>query len=602
MRLRLGLRWKILFLTAMPLLALAGATLWLVDRSVTARSEQALADDLVRAAGVFENMLAASAAELDVTGAVIVRDPRFFSVLALPHGPRDHEFRATVVGVAQDFHHLAQPDVFEIVDSKGVVVASVGRIALTSATRVGVISSVLGGRAEQRAIAQRGSHVLLVGTPVVADGRVVGALLLGREVSGALAARLRELTSSEVSFVYERHITRTTLGIGDERDVARRVALISGSGTRDAVRDGGWIAYACPLPMAAEGTRQMYVLQRSLDAETEFLQSVRGHLVELGLLLLAAVTAAAFFIAAHITLPIRQLVNAASAMEHGEWDAPIDRSRPDEMGYLAMRFDDMRQRQRTYVRSLQEVARAKSEFIAVASHELRTPISIIRGWEDLLRAGLVKADEPSFVEGLDAIARACGALEKIAVSATRMSQTDGNDVLPSPTSTELEPMLCEALSEAAGAAPDRRVALSLEVRPEARQAIVDRGQVLHAVDALVRNGIRFTPDGGSVTVHAYAKSTDLVIEVKDTGIGLTAEARRRLFDESFVPHESRHHQTAHGLEFNVAGMGFGLALVRQVVEAHGGRLLVDGDEGRGSVFTLVFPGALVDEHGTELAA
>jgi len=58
-----------------------------------------------------------------------------------------------------------------------------------------------------------------------------------------------------------------------------------------------------------------------------------------------------------------------------------------------------------------------------------------------------------------------------------------------------------------------------------------------------------------------------------------------------VPHDSRHHHTATGLEFNVAGMGFGLALVRRVVEAHGGRLLVDGHEGRGSVFTMLFPGA-----------
>jgi signal transduction histidine kinase len=592
---RIGMRWKILLLTALPLLALAGATLWLVDRGVSARSEVALAEDLIRAAGVFENMLAETATELDVTGAVIVRDPRFFSVLALPHGNNDHEFRATVVGVAQDFHHLAQPDVFEVADGRGDMVATVGRIAVLPAARKAMLSAVLAGRGERRAVAQRGTHVLLVGTPVMADGHVVGALLLGREVSGGLAARLRELTSSEVSFVSERHITRTTLGVGEEREVARRVAMSASGSFPEPVRDGGWIAVARPLPMAAEGTRQMYVLQRSLGAETAFLQSVRGHLVELGLLLLAAVSLAAFFIAAHITRPIRQLVNAAAAMEKGDWEAPIDRDRPDEMGTLALRFDEMRKRQRTYVRSLQEVARAKSEFIAVASHELRTPISIIRGWEDLLRGGMVKPNEASFVEGLDAIARSCAALEKIAVSATRMAQTDDSDNLPEPVTTEIKPMLTEALHEATTAAPERKVELSLEVHAEARFAILDRGQVLHAVDALVRNGIRFTPDGGLVAVRAFPQADDFVIEVKDTGIGLSAEARRRLFDDAFVQHDSHHHHTAHGLEFNVAGMGFGLALVRRVVESHGGRLLVDGDEGRGSVFTLHFPGALVTE-------
>ncbi len=599
---RIGLRWKILLLMALPLLTLAGATLWLVDLGVSSRSESALSEDLKRAAGVFENMLAETASELDVTGAVIVRDPRFFSVLALPHHRNDRQFRGTVIGVAQDFQHLAQPDVFEVTDSRGELVATVGRIAVMPGPREALVSDVLAGRGERRAIAQRGTHVLLVGTPVVADGHVVGALLLGREVSGALAARLRELTSSEVSFVSERHITRTTLGVGEDREVARRVAMTSASGSAASVRDGGWIAYARPLPMAAEGTRQMYVLQRSLDGETAFLRSVRVHLAELGLLLLAAVSLAAFFVAGHITFPIRQLVTAAAAMEQGEWEAPIDRDRPDELGTLALRFDEMRKRQRTYVRSLQEVAHAKSEFIAVASHELRTPISIIRGWEDLMRGGMVKPGDDSFGEGLDAIVRACGTLEKIAVSATRMAQTNDGDSLPEPTTTEIKTMLSEAVREATAAAPERNVALSLDVDAATRFAILDREQVLQAVDALVRNGIRFTPDGGSVHVRAFTHADDFVIEVKDTGIGLSAEARRRLFDASFVPHDSRHHHTAHGLEFNVAGMGFGLALVRRVVESHGGRLLVDSDEGRGSMFTLHFPGALVSEEVIRRAA
>ncbi|MEQ1833776.1 MAG: cache domain-containing protein, partial [Candidatus Eisenbacteria bacterium] len=258
---RLSLRWKILTLTAVPLLALAGATLWFVDRGVTQRSEEALADDLRRAAGVFENMLAASATELEVTGAVVVRDPRFFSVLALPHTRNDAEYRATVAGVAQDFQRLAHPDVFELVDHRGELVTSVGRMRVLPSAREQFVGSVLAGRPERRAISQKGSHVLVVGTPVVADGRVVGALLLGREVSGGLAARLRELTSSQVSFVYERHITRTTLGVGDERDVAKRAAANFVPQADRPVRDGGWIAYARPLPMAAEGTRQLYVLQ-----------------------------------------------------------------------------------------------------------------------------------------------------------------------------------------------------------------------------------------------------------------------------------------------------------------------------------------------------
>jgi signal transduction histidine kinase len=596
--LRVGLRWKILLLTALPLLALAAATLWFVDRGVSARSETDLADDLRRAADLFENMLSASADELSVTGAVIVRDPRFFSVLALPHARRDREFLATVAGVAQDFQQLAHPDVFEIVDRRGDVVASVGRMTMAAIGRDTLVTSALAGRAERRALSQHGAQVLLVSTPVVADHRVVGALLLGREVSGALAARLRELTRSEVTFLSGRHITRTTLAAPADRDVARRAASGPVFAGMPLIHDSGWIAQARPLPMAAEPAKEVYVLQRSLEAETAFLRSVRGHLLELGLLLLAAVSAASLFIAGHITHPIRQLVTAASAMERGDWEVRIDRDREDEIGYLATRFDDMRRRQRTYVRSLQEVARAKSEFIAVASHELRTPISIIRGWEDLLRGGLVTAGTPSYVEGLDAIARACQSLEKIAVSATRMAQSSGAEGAPSPSVCAVESLLTDAVLEASAVAPERQVSLTIEVQPEARHAILDRPQVLLALDALIRNGIRFTPDGGAVTVRALVSGQDFAIEVRDTGIGLSDEARARLLDDAYVPHDSRHHHSATGLEFNVAGMGFGLALVRRVVEGHGGRLVVDGHEGRGSVFTMLFPGARAD--GEEL--
>lgn len=276
---RVGLRWKILLVTALPLLTLAAATLWFVDRGVTTRSESAISDDLRRAASVFENMIQATADELDVTGAVIIRDPRFFSVLALPHTRRDPQYRATVAGVAQDFQHLAHPDLFEVMDPHGEAVASVGRITLTPALRASVVPNALAGRSERRAIAQRGTHVLLVSRPVVADGRVVGALLLGRELSGSLAARMRELTGSQVTFVFERRVTRTTLPGGEDLHVARSLARGELGVQPEPLHVGGWIAYARPLPLAAEGTRQMYVLQRSLSSETAFLRSVRGHLV-----------------------------------------------------------------------------------------------------------------------------------------------------------------------------------------------------------------------------------------------------------------------------------------------------------------------------------
>lgn len=599
---RPGLRAKILALTALPLLALAGAALVLVDRGVSHRSEAALSADLVRAAHVFEDMLRQNATELEVTGKVIVEDPRFFSVLALPHGPHEDQFLATIAGVAQAFHTIAKPDVFEVVDHRAERVGSVGRIPLDPEVRAAFVAGPLAGRMDSCMVTQQGTHVLLVGTPVVTDGRVVGALLLGREVSGEMAERLRDFTESEVSFVDERHVTRTTLTQQDDRAMLLRLTAGGTPTLRTPVHEGGWIGYASPLPMSKPGSRQYYVLQRSLDRETAFLQSVRRNLVNLGLLILSAVFLATLFIAGHITRPIRQIVGAAKAMEEGDFDAPVDRSRGDELGTLATRFDEMRHRQRDYVRSLQDIARAKSEFIAIASHELRTPISIIRGWEEMLRDGYLKHGDPRFEDSMDAIARACTALEKIAISATHMAETDDTGTVVEPEWQELEPIVEEALAEAHAAAPERMIALGSEIRANARGAVLDRALVTQAVDQLVRNGIRFTPDGGSVMVVVRRDGDALLIEVRDNGIGLSEDVRRRLFDETFVSRDSRNHHTPKGLEFNVAGMGFGLTLARRIVEAHGGRLLVASEEGRGSVFTLVFPDAAVEPQNTGRAA
>jgi hypothetical protein len=282
-------------------------------------------------------------------------------------------------------------------------------------------------------------------------------------------------------------------------------------------------------------------------------------------------------------------------MERGDWEVAIDRDREDEMGYLARRFDDMRRRQRTYVRSPagggareERVHRRGLARAADADqHPPRLGGPAARGVREVGHAGIRR--------GRDAIdRRACQSLEKIAVSATRMAQSDGSEGPPRPALCgRRSRLLADALREATAVAPDRQVTLQRSrSEPEGAPTRSSTAtSVQHALDALVRNGIRFSRRRLRDRAARPRRRRTSRSRCRDTGIGLSDEARARLLDDTYVPHDSRHHHTATGLEFNVAGMGFGLALVRRVVEAHGGRLLVDGHEGRGSVFTMVFPGA-----------
>jgi hypothetical protein len=149
--LRVGLRWKILLLTALPLLALAAATLWFVDRGVSARSQEDLTGDLRRGRGPVREHAVGERRELSGDRRGDRARPAFLLGAGAAARRHDREFLATVAGVAQDFQQLAHPDVFEIVDSRGDVMASVGRMTMVAIGRDTLVTSgARGARGEAR--------------------------------------------------------------------------------------------------------------------------------------------------------------------------------------------------------------------------------------------------------------------------------------------------------------------------------------------------------------------------------------------------------------------------------------------------------------------
>ena len=345
------------------------------------------------------------------------------------------------------------------------------------------------------------------------------------------------------------------------------------------------------IPESDPATRQYYVLQRALDPETAFLRDTRNHLIEFGLLAALLTIIAALVIASRITSPVRRMVHAAQEMENGRWDVPLEVRGNDEIGDLAARFADMRARIHEHLSSLTEVARMKSEFIAVAGHELRTPISVISGFHELMRGGMLGPISNEQTQALDAIGRSCRTLSRIAEDATRMAQIHASELKLDLQGCEVRPILDAALRDARDAAPGRVVRLEAHVESGAEYAKVDGARLAQALGQLARNGIRFTPDGGSVAVRARVIEDDLVLEVRDDGIGIPEARRRTLFEHAHTRSDSIHHHSSSTLEFNSAGLGLGLQIARGIVEAHGGSITVDSEEGRGSAFTIRLPGA-----------
>ena len=612
MKLRLALRWKILVLTVMPLVTLAVATLWTVNTNITRQVNANARDDLQRASALFESILTFRTRSIATAGEVIVRDPRFFSVLTLPGSYRDPNFRATAHGIALDFNAVTQSDLFEIYGRDGTWLASAARVEDRVRIPAAVVHTALTGHPASMLLVGRNGHYQVCTTPVSAGGHVIGALLLGSRIDQQFAEELRGFTRSEVSFLSGNVLTGTTLNAREDRNaLIGALAEVQGAGAADSAGSGPeilrvqglgqtYLTLARRIPDAGPGRRQLFVMQRSLDAETAFLREIQRVLLEVGFAAVIAALLAGILISEHITAPVRGLVRAAQAMEHGDYEVPLRVRTGDEIGYLASAFDDMRRHLRVYVSSLEEVARLRSEFISIASHELRTPITVIRGFQELMDTEALGPLNQNQHKAMESIDKSLTTLTRIAEDATRLSLIENEQMVLQLEDVAVASLAQQAIAAANESGTGRNVRVTSKVAASLGIYRMDGPRMALALANLIRNGIRFTPDGGSVEVRAReAQGIGIVFEVVDTGTGMSEERRRRLFEREWQVRSSDHHHSSSTLEFNSAGLGLGFSIARGIFEAHGGTLEVESEVGRGTTVRVQLPLTRV---ATEVAA
>jgi signal transduction histidine kinase len=231
----------------------------------------------------------------------------------------------------------------------------------------------------------------------------------------------------------------------------------------------------------------------------------------------------------------------------------------------------------------------KTEFINVASHELRTPISIIRGFHDLFATEGLGPITPAQVKALEAIESSLHSLTRVAEDATKMAQIEGERLVLNVDDYDVASVLRQGVADAVTDARKRELDVTVDTEENLPLARLDGMRIAQAITQLVRNAIRFTPDGGMIDVRAWREKDELVLEVRDTGIGIPEEKARDLFDRSFMVRDSLHHHSSTTLEFKSAGLGVGLAIVRGIVEAHGGTIALDSHVSRGTTVTIRIP-------------
>jgi signal transduction histidine kinase len=232
------------------------------------------------------------------------------------------------------------------------------------------------------------------------------------------------------------------------------------------------------------------------------------------------------------------------------------------------------------VRRETEMARLKSDFVANVSHDLKTPLSVIRMFGETLEMDRVR-DEASRREYYRVITRESERLSRLIDNVLDFSRIEGGRRRYERVPTAVEPLVRDVLEAFAYPLTRGGFKVEVQVAPELPEVPLDAEAVAQALANLVDNAIKYSADRKTLRVEAAIADGELALSVVDEGIGIARDEHRRIFEKFYRVGRSE----TQGRR----GSGVGLALVRHVAEAHGGRVIVESSPGEGSRFTIRIP-------------
>ena len=287
-----------------------------------------------------------------------------------------------------------------------------------------------------------------------------------------------------------------------------------------------------------------------------------------------------------IAQPVANLAEAASAIAAGDLAVRADVKGEDEIAALGRSFNRMADRLQDSLRTeaeararAEQLLAANRELVANVSHELRTPVALVRSHLEAL-----ESDPDRFEDYVTIALRETDRLERLVNDLFQLSRLEHKIV-----KLEREPFDGSAAAREAYeslAEPARRTAgitMMVEVGDGDLRGLGDRARLVQVLQNLIRNAIRFTPEGGIILVGAQAEDGRIAFTVRDTGIGIAPEDLPRVFDRFYRSDSSRNRQSG--------GAGLGLAIAKELIEQMGGTIDVESELEEGTVFTIRLPRA-----------
>ena len=441
-----------------------------------------------------------------------------------------------------------------------------------------------------------GRYYYFTTLPVVSGTDVVGAVVVGTSVNTIMPV-LKNTSLSDVVIYNEggQAIATTLVSQGTDAGLFLRTISIPTAIYQQVIQqdetvtgnnlsvDGRWYKVARG-PLKISGDRlAVYAVILPLDFVVESSSTNRVNYTILYSIAMFGVIVIGYIVARLIVNPISTLVSASRAIANGDLTQRTKIKTRDEIGVLSNTFDEMTEhlQQRTVElertnRILEQMDRTKMRFIQISAHELRTPMTLVQGYAQMVQLkSNGNADMERYTKGmLEGTSR----MVEIIDNMLDVSRIDSNLLEISPSETEINRIMEKITKTFSAAFEERKIAFKTQGLSDLPVFNADKDLLYKVFYHVIGNAIKYTPDGGSVTVSGRIiedpKDPEIEIAVKDTGIGIDAQYHELVFEKFYQTGEVLLHSSGK-TKFKGGGPGLGLAISRGIINAHHGRIWLE---------------------------
>ncbi len=384
------------------------------------------------------------------------------------------------------------------------------------------------------------------------------------------------------------HTDPTKTGASDNSEIGVAARNANDVFSQEWIREGVDVfELSIPVMMGEQrsGTARLGFSKNVLnEILNETLSKARMRIATIGFAALIFGLLAGIIFATTMTGPIKKLVEGAKLIGEGKLDTVIEIKRKDELGWLAEEFNIMAEK-------LKELDNMKNDFVNSVSHELRSPLSAIKGYVDFLLKEVAGPVNDKQKEFLTIVKNNTTRLTNFINNVLDVAKMEANKMELSKEPTKIQEVAKEVVTLFRPVADEKKVTLELAADETIPEISADGEKIMQVITNLISNAMKFTPEGGKITVKAGSGKSEMgsgttsciLVSVSDTGIGMTKDDCTKLFNKFVQVSSSK--KNIKGPK----GTGLGLSIAKGIVELHNGKIWVESEQNKGTTFFFTLP-------------